>query len=102
MKAGLFLLFAGLLDALLTHLGISLGKISEMNPFMNIVIYKSWLLFYLVKILLPLILIGILYLRPLTGKTKVLLTSCCTLYLGILLYHLALIFYYLDLSNHFL
>ena len=54
MRLCLFLLFAGLLDAVLTHFGIVSGIVEEGNPMMKLVIEKSWSYFYILKIFLPL------------------------------------------------
>jgi Domain of unknown function (DUF5658) len=96
MRPCLFLLVAGLLDAVLTHLGISIGIVEEGNPMMKLVIDKSWILFYLIKIFLPLALIGLFFYRPLTGWVKTLLLSTCVLYLSVLVYHMVWVLLYLN------
>ncbi|MGG3564984.1 DUF5658 family protein [Neobacillus rhizosphaerae] len=98
MRFCIFLLFAGLLDAVLTHFGIVSGFITEGNPVMNVVIGKSWYYFYLIKISLPLLLLGLFYLRPLKGWTKSLLLSTCVLYLSVLVYHAAWMILYINTS----
>ncbi len=87
MRLCFFLLLAGMLDAVLTHFGIVSGFVEEGNPLMQFVIEKGWPFFYLVKILLPLLLLGIFYYRPLNGRIKTLLVSACVLYFIILVYH---------------
>jgi hypothetical protein len=98
MKFCLFLLAAGLTDAVLTQFGILVGVINEGNPLMEVAIQKSWVFFYLIKILLPVALIGLFYLQPLKGKSKVLLVSTCVLYVSVLFVHLVWIFLYLNES----
>jgi len=88
MKYCLFLLIAGLLDAVFTNFGMALGLVDEGNPVMNFVIKHGWFYFYLIKILLPLVLIGLFYLRPLTGMLRNLLISASFLYGMILLLHI--------------
>lgn len=87
MRLCLFLLIAGLLDAILTHFGISLGLIEEGNPMMKQVIDQSWFIFYLIKIFLPLTLIGLFWIRPFTGWVRTFLVSACILYFSVLCYH---------------
>lgn len=88
MRLCLFLLIAGLLDAILTNLGIAFGIVDEGNPMMKFVINKSWAFFYMVKIILPLVLIGVFYYRPLKGWLRTLLVSTCVLYFSVLVYHM--------------
>lgn len=95
MKAGFFLLIAGLLDALFTQLGIRFGIIEEGNPAVKLVMDKSWLLFYLIKGTLPLILLGIVLFRPLKGWVKGLMKVSCAVYLSVLAIHFTWIVYYL-------
>jgi hypothetical protein len=97
MKPCVFLLVAGLLDAVLTHFGISAGLVEEGNPMMRHVIEQSWVYFYLIKVLLPLLLLGIVYFRPFKGRIKMLLHSTCVLYLAVLAYHMVWII--LNLNN---
>ena len=96
MRLCLFLLFAGILDAVLTHFGIVLGIIEEGNPLMEFAIEKSWMFFYIIKIFLPLLLIGIFYLRPLKGRIRTLLVAACVLYLSVLCYHMVWILLFLN------
>lgn len=95
MKLCLFLLMAGLMDAALTHLGISFGLIEEGNPIMRLAIEKSWVIFYIIKICLPLALIGLYWLRPLIGWRRILLVSTCVLYFSVLCYHILWILLYM-------
>jgi Domain of unknown function (DUF5658) len=90
-----FLLIAGLLDAVLTHFGIIAGIVEEGNPLMKAIIEKSWSFFYIIKIFLPLLLLGLFYLRPLKGWVRTLLISTCVLYLSVLVYHMVWILLYL-------
>lgn len=99
MKFCLFLLIAGLLDAVLTHFGIASGFVEEGNPMMKHVIEKSWSFFYIIKIFLPLLLLGLFYLRPLKGRIRTLLISTCVLYLSVLVYHMVWIVLYLNTSS---
>jgi hypothetical protein len=99
MRLCLFLLFAGLLDAVLTHFGIASGYVEEGNPMMKLVIEKSWSYFYIIKIFLPLLLLGLFYLRPLKGWIKTLLVSTCVLYLSILVYHMVWIALYFNSAS---
>jgi hypothetical protein len=99
MRLCLFLLLAGILDAVLTHFGITLGLIKEGNPVMEFAIEKSWLLFYLIKIFLPLLLIGIFTIRPLKGRIRTLLVATCLLYFSVLCYHLVWIVLFLNTSS---
>ncbi|MDQ6595991.1 hypothetical protein E2K98_17285 [Bacillus salipaludis] len=99
MKTCLFLLIAGLIDAVLTHIGIAFGIVEEGNPMMKLIIEKSWVFFYLVKIILPLVLIGLFYLRPLKGKIRTLLTAAGILYFSVLAYHLVWILLYLNTTS---
>ncbi|WP_462408740.1 DUF5658 family protein [Neobacillus sp. Marseille-QA0830] len=94
MKLGLFLLLSGILDACLTHFGIQFGVIEEGNPVMKFVIEKNWSLFYLIKILLPVVLIVLLIVHPITALMKKLLISASILYFSVLLYHLTWIALY--------
>jgi hypothetical protein len=96
MRLCLFLLLAGILDAILTQFGIMIGIIEEGNPVMEFAIEKGWTLFYLIKILLPLLLIGLFYLRPLKGRIRTLLVATCVLYLVVLCYHLVWILLFLN------
>jgi len=98
MKPCIFLLAAGLLDAILTHVGISAGFIEEGNPMMKEVINKGWSYFYLIKIFLPLLLLGLFYLRPFKGTIRILLISTCVLYLSVLVYHMVWVVLYLNTS----
>lgn len=95
MRLCLFLLFAGGLDAALTQFGIVSGLIEEGNPVMQFFIEKNWSYFYAVKILLPLILIVLYYLRPLTGRGRALLIFACVLYSSVLVLHMAWMLLYL-------
>ncbi|WP_042357015.1 DUF5658 family protein [Bacillus rubiinfantis] len=88
MRFCLFLLFAGVLDAVMTHAGIALGLVKEANPLMRFVIELNWSLFYGIKIILPLLLVILALLRPITGKIKLLLLTACVCYSSILVYHL--------------
>ncbi|MFL6556526.1 MAG: DUF5658 family protein [Bacillus sp. (in: firmicutes)] len=99
MRLCLFLLIAGLLDAVLTHFGIVSGFVEEGNPMMKSVIEKSWSYFYIIKVLLPLLLLGLFYLHPLEGKIKTLLVSTCILYLTVLLYHMVWIVLYFNTAS---
>ena len=96
MRFCYFLFISCLLDAVLTHLGIAFGAIEEANPIIMLVIQKSWILFYVIKLLLPLCLIGLQYLQPLKGRMKTLLVSTCVIYSSILLIHLAWIILFLN------
>jgi hypothetical protein len=99
MKFCIFLLIAGLLDAVLTHFGIVSGVVEEGNPVMKTVIDKSWSFFYIIKISLPLLLLGLFYLRPLKGWLRTLLVSTCVLYLSVLVYHMVWIALYLNSAS---
>jgi Domain of unknown function (DUF5658) len=96
MKPCIFLFAAGLLDAILTHVGISLGFIEEGNPMMREIIDEGWSYFYLIKVLLPLILIILFYLKPFKGLIRALLISTCVLYLSVLAYHMVWVILYLN------
>jgi hypothetical protein len=98
MRFCIFLLTAGLLDAVSTQIGIGLGVIKEGNPIMEFAINKSWIIFYFIKIVLPLVLIGLFYLAPFKGKLRILLVTTCVLYLSVLCYHLYWIYLYLNTS----
>jgi hypothetical protein len=87
-----------LMDAVLTNLGITFGLIEEGNPIMRLSIEKSWVIFYMIKICLPLALIGLYWLRPLIGWRRILLVSTCVLYFSVLCYHILWILLYM---NHF-
>jgi hypothetical protein len=95
MRASLFLLIAGVVDAVLTKVGVTFGIIEEGNPAVKLVIEKSWYLFYLIKISLPLLLIGIILFRPLKGWVKGLIRASCAVYLSVLAIHFSWIFFYL-------
>lgn len=99
MRLCLFLLFAGVLDAILTHFGISSGFVEEGNPMMKLVIEQSWSYFYLIKIILPLALLGLFYLRPFKGWIRTLIVSTCFLYLSVLVYHMVWIVLYINTST---
>jgi hypothetical protein len=88
MRLCFFLLVAGTFDAVLTHFGITSGFVEEGNPIMMRVIEKGWIYFYLIKIFLPSVLIGLFYLQPLKGRVRTLLISTCVLYFSVLIYHL--------------
>jgi hypothetical protein len=96
MQAGIFLLIAGFLDAVLTHLGITFGIIEEGNPTVKFIMEENWLLFYLIKISLPLLLIGIIFVRPLKGWLKALITASCVVYPSVLALHFFWIVFYLN------
>lgn len=99
MRLCIFLLTAGLLDAVLTHFGITEGFVEEGNPLMKRVIEKGWSYFYLIKVFLPLVLLALFYLRPFTGKIRTLLISTCVLYLSVLAYHIVWITLYFYTST---
>ncbi|WP_026573169.1 DUF5658 family protein [Bacillus sp. UNC438CL73TsuS30] len=99
MKICVFLLFAGLLDAVMTNIGIKYGIIKEGNPVMKHVIELGWVYFYMIKIILPLVLIGLFYLRPLKGRIRTLLTAAGILYFSVLAYHLVWILLYLNITG---
>jgi hypothetical protein len=99
MKPCIFLFAAGLLDAILTNIGISLGFIEEGNPMMRGVIHEGWSYFYLIKIFLPLVLIVLFYLKPFKGIIRTLLISTCVLYVSVLAYHMVWVFLYLNTST---
>ncbi len=96
MRTCYFLLAAGLLDGLLTHFGMAKGIIGEANPLAHFLIEKSWALFYLVKISLPLLLIGIMLFRPLQGWIRNLLNASSVVYGSVLVYHGVWIFQYIN------
>lgn len=96
MRAGLILLIAGILDAVFTQLGVTFGIVDEANPAVKVVMEKSWMLFYLLKISLPLLLIGIIIYRPLMGWVKGLIRVSCAVYLSVLAIHFSWIFFYLS------
>jgi len=96
MNPCIFLLAAGVLDAILTHVGISLGCIEEGNPMMREVIREGWSYFYLIKIILPLALIVLVYLKPFKGTIRTLLISTCILYLSVLAYHMVWVILYFN------
>jgi hypothetical protein len=98
MRLCLFLLIAGILDAVLTHFGIISGIIEEANPLMRAVMDNSWAYFYFIKILLPFLLIGLYFLRPLKGRLRTLLISACAIYFTVLVYHMAWILLYFRTS----
>lgn len=98
MRLCLFLLIAGIMDAVLTHFGIISGIIEEANPLMRAVMDKSWTYFYLIKILLPFMLIGLYFLRPLEGSLRTLLISASAIYFAVLVYHMAWILLYFRTS----
>lgn len=93
MELCLFLLFAGLLDALFTHYGIAKGVIQEGNPLMRYLINKNWVLFYGMKIALPLILIVICNQHIRSRIVHHLLITAVVLYLAVLVYHFAWVFF---------
>jgi hypothetical protein len=95
MGTSIFLLIAGMLDAVLTHLGVSFGLIEEGNPVIKLAIEKSWFLFYLIKVSLPLILIGIILFRPLKGWIHGLMRVSCVVYVAVLGAHIVWIAFYL-------
>jgi hypothetical protein len=99
MRLCLFLLIAGILDAVLTHFGIVSGIVEEGNPVMKTVIEKSWSFFYIIKIILPLLLLGLFYLSPLKGWIRTLLVSTCVLYLSVLVYHMVWIVLYYNTAS---
>jgi hypothetical protein len=99
MRLCIFLLVAGLLDAVFPHFGISAGFVEEGNPMMKLIIENSWTYFYIIKIFLPLLLLGLFYLRPFKGKMRTLLISTCVLYLSVLVYHMVWIVLYLNTST---
>lgn len=99
MRLCLFLLIAGLLDAVLTNFGIVSGIVEEGNPVMKLVIEKSWSYFYIIKIFLPVTLLGLYYLRPLKGRVRTLLIVTCVFYSSVLVYHIAWIILYLNTST---
>ncbi|MBL4953662.1 hypothetical protein JK635_15850 [Neobacillus sp. YIM B02564] len=96
MRFCLFLLFAGTLDAVLTHFGVTLGIVEEANPLMKLVIEKNWSYFYLIKISLPLLLIGLFLFHPVKKKMKLLLVASCFIYFSVLVYHLVWMVLYLN------
>lgn len=89
MRHCLFLLAAGFADAALTQLGIVSGFVDEGNPLMRLAIEKSWTFFYVIKIILPLILITISCIQPLTGMLRRLMISASFLYGTVLCLHLS-------------
>jgi hypothetical protein len=99
MKPCIFLLVAGVLDAILTNIGISMGFIEEGNPMMRDIIDEGWSYFYIIKIFLPLVLMLLFYLKPFKGIIRTILISTCVLYLSVLLYHMVWVFLYLNPST---
>ncbi|MFJ5716174.1 DUF5658 family protein [Neobacillus sp. NPDC093127] len=99
MRLCLFLLIAGVVDAVMTHLGIVSGFVEEGNPVMKFFIAKSWSYFYLIKIILPLTLLGLFSLRPFKGWIRTLLISTCVLYFSVLVYHMVWMILYLNTSS---
>ncbi|MBO0960648.1 hypothetical protein J1P26_13160 [Neobacillus sp. MM2021_6] len=99
MRLCLFLLFAGVLDAVLTHFGMSSGFVDEGNPMMKLVIEQSWSYFYMIKIILPLMLLGLFYLRPFKRWVRTLIVSTCVLYFSVLVYHMVWIVLYINTST---
>ncbi|MFP5112287.1 DUF5658 family protein [Bacillaceae bacterium C204] len=99
MRLCVFLLIAGLLDAVLTHFGMASGIVDEGNPMMKLVIEKSWSFFYIIKILLPLLLLGLFYLRPFKGWIRTLLVSTCVLYFSVLVYHMVWMVLYFNSAS---
>ncbi|WP_438448167.1 DUF5658 family protein [Gorillibacterium sp. sgz5001074] len=86
-KASLFLVIAGIVDASLTDLGLRLGLITEANPLMSQLYHSTVAGFYIVKILLPLILACILFLRRPSRSLISLVSAAAFIYVGILLMH---------------
>lgn len=86
----IFLLVANLLDAILTNIGIHYSFIAESNPLMKYVYEQSILLFYAIKIVLPLLLILLVTSKFVSKNEKVLnvlLTSAVIVYISILSLH---------------
>lgn len=99
MKLCLFLLVAGVVDALLTQFGIVNGMIQEGNPLIQYLLTKSWFLVYAVKLVLPLALLWLWVYRPFQSRiVHILLYSTSVLYLFVLFYHLLWILLFVKTS----
>lgn len=88
VNAGFLLVLLCFLDAVFTHYGLNGGYISEANRFVSILYEQSILLYYTVKLGLPLVLLYLVMNRTLGVFVKVLLTTALFLYIAVLFIHL--------------
>jgi hypothetical protein len=97
----LFLLAAGLTDAILTDLGLKAGLIEEANPLMNALYKHSVVGFYALKIILPLLLVILLFKRLPSRKVAGMVSVAAFIYTGILVLHAswAIIYFYWSLKT---
>jgi len=87
-KIGAYLLLLSMLDAFFTDLGIRKSLITEANPLMNGIYERSIVSFYALKIIMPLLLVGILSKIQPSLFIKILIIVAASLYSAILLMHI--------------
>ncbi|RAV03506.1 DUF5658 family protein [Paenibacillus sp. YN15] len=86
-KSIIFLVLAGLADAMLTDIGLRLQVITEANPFMRILYEQAYPLFYGVKLALPLLLLLISEKTAPQNYHKALIGVAFIVYTGVMLLH---------------
>jgi len=90
MRNGLtaFLIAGNTIDALLTHLGLQSGAITEANPFMDVIYETSPYLFLFLKLCLPLLLLLLVTKLPVQSRpVHVCLAAACVVYVLVLSLH---------------
>lgn len=81
------LLLLSIADAIFTDLGLRHAVITELNPIMNSVYYTSISLFYVIKIILPVMLLIAIPYAFSSRLVKQTLTFALLIYFGVFIYH---------------
>lgn len=90
MRNGLtaFLIAGNTIDALLTHLGLQSGVITEANPFMRAIYGTSPYFFLYIKLCLPLLLLPLVAHAPVKSRPILAcLAAACAVYALVLSLH---------------
>ncbi|WP_374193894.1 DUF5658 family protein [Alkalihalobacillus sp. BA299] len=82
------LLLLSIADAIFTDIGLRQAVISEMNPIINSIYDKSVILFYLIKIALPISLIICVPYVISSGIVKQILAFAVIIYFCVFIYHI--------------
>lgn len=86
-NASFLLVCLSLMDALFTDFGLRLGTIEEANILMNTIYETNILLFYAIKIGLPLLLLYLTTIIHLKIYVRLLLSSALFLYVAVMFLH---------------
>ena len=94
LHLGIILFILAILDALFTDIGIKNQLITESNPIMRKIYNMSVTGFYIIKIALPILLIGIITKLEKTQFIVFLLNAAILIYVSVILLH----FYWLTIA----